>query len=245
MRISRFYLPNKKFKVGETVQLNKDQSHYALTVLRLKDQRLVEVFDGKGLQAKAQLIVQNRRSAAVLITETSSPETESPLNTILCQAISKGDRMDYTIQKCVELGVTSIQPLITENCDIKLDDNKLQKRQQQWQQIAIAACEQSNRNTIPTVLPYQNYQTWLKTQKNIKGFVLSPSANYGLKQVDNSLKRHPLHLLIGAEGGLTSTEIKQAEEIGLTEIRLGKRILRSETAGVAVLSALQLLWGDF
>ena len=153
--------------------------------------------------------------------------------------------MDYTIQKCVELGITNIQPLITENCDIHLDDKKLQKKQQQWQQIAIAACEQANRNTIPIILPYQDYQNWLKEQSQLQGFVLNPDATIGLNEVNHSLKNKPLHLLIGAEGGLTTKEVEQAITIGLTEIKLGNRILRTETAGVAVLSALQLLWGDF
>lgn len=247
MRISRFYLPSthQDYQVGASLELTKEQSHYALTVLRLKNNRIIEVFDGKGNLAQAKLNATNRRSASVLIEKISAPITESPLNTILCQAISKGDRMDYTIQKCVELGITSIQPLLTENCDIRLDENKLAKKQQQWQQIAISACEQSNRNTVPTIHPYLNYTDWLAKQKNRVGFVLNPTAKQSLKQVNPSLKNSPLHLLIGSEGGLTDKEIEQAIKHGLTDIQLGKRILRTETAGVAILSALQILWGDF
>jgi len=247
MRISRFYLPSthQDYQVGASLELTKEQSHYALTVLRLKNNRIIEVFDGKGNLAQAKLNATNRRSASVLIEKISAPITESPLNTILCQAISKGDRMDYTIQKCVELGITSIQPLLTENCDIRLDENKLAKKQQQWQQIAISACEQSNRNTVPTIHPYLNYTDWLAKQKNRVGFVLNPAAKQSLKQVNPSLKNSPLHLLIGSEGGLTDKEIEQAIKHGLTDIQLGKRILRTETAGVAILSALQILWGDF
>ena len=247
MRISRFYLPSthQDYQVGASLELTKEQSHYALTVLRLKNNRIIEVFDGKGNLAQAKLNATNRRSASVLIEKISAPITESPLNTILCQAISKGDRMDYTIQKCVELGITSIQPLLTENCDIRLDENKLAKKQQQWQQIAISACEQSNRNTVPTIHPYLNYTDWLAKQKNRVGFVLNPTAKQSLKQINPSLKNSPLHLLIGSEGGLTDKEIEQAIKHGLTDIQLGKRILRTETAGVAILSALQILWGDF
>ncbi len=247
MRISRFYLPSthQNYQVGASLELTKEQSHYALTVLRLKNNRIIEVFDGKGNLAQAKLNANNRRSASVLIEKISAPITESPLNTILCQAISKGDRMDYTIQKCVELGITSIQPLLTENCDIRLDENKLAKKQQQWQQIAISACEQSNRNTVPTIHPYLNYADWLAKQKNRIGFVLNPTAKQSLKQINPSLKDSPLHLLIGSEGGLTDKEIEQAIKHGLIDIQLGKRILRTETAGVAILSALQVLWGDF
>ncbi len=244
MRISRFYLPFN-YQVGQTLKLNKDQSHYALTVLRIKDNRKIEIFDGKGKQAQAKLIVNNRRCASVIIEEISSPLVESPLNTILCQAISKGDRMDYTIQKCVELGITAIQPLITTNCDIKLDDSKLQKKRQQWQNIAISACEQSNRNTVPNIYPHLSYVNWLQNYNHINGLVLNPYAHKGLRQVDDKFKNIPIYLLIGPEGGLTDIEIKQAIKIGLTDIKLGNRILRTETTGVAVLSALQLLWGDF
>ncbi len=247
MRISRFYLPATKqnYQLGATLALTKEQAHYALTVLRLKDNRLIEIFDGKGQQALAKLQATSRRTANILIQEISTPDTESPLNTILCQSISKGDRMDYTIQKCVELGITTIQPLLTENCDIRLNAQQLTKKQQQWQQIAISACEQSNRNTVPTIHPYLNYADWLAEQKNRTGFVLNPTAKQSLKQVSQSLKNAPLHLLIGAEGGLTEQETQQAINHGLTDIQLGKRILRTETAGVAILSALQLLWGDF
>lgn len=244
MRISRFYLP-ASYQVGQSLELNKQQSHYALTVLRLKNNRTLEVFDGKGTQATATLQTNSRRSANVIIEKIATPLTESPLNTILCQAISKGDRMDYTIQKSVELGITNIQPLITQNCDIRLDEKKLVKRQQQWQQIAISACEQSNRNTLPTIFPYQTYQQWLATNTELNGFVLNPHAKQGLNQIPSSLKTKPLHLLIGSEGGLTELEVLQAIKLGLTDIKLGNRILRTETAGIAVLSALQLLWGDF
>ncbi len=244
MRLSRFYLP-AHYQLGKTLTLNKEQAHYALTVLRLKDGRLVEVFDGQGQQALARINLTSRRTADITIEEVSSPDTESPLNTTLCQAISKGDRMDYTIQKCVELGINSIQPLITQNCDIKLSEERLVKKQQQWQQIAISACEQSNRNTLPTILPHLLYKDWLQEIETREGFVLNPNAKQGLKQVNDSIKNKPLHLLIGPEGGLSEEEIKQAIKLGLTDIQLGKRILRTETAGVAVLSALQLLWGDF
>lgn len=245
MRLSRFYVPVENYQLGKTIALNKEQSHYALTVLRLKNDRLIEVFNGKGQQALAKLKATSRRSANIMIEEVSSPNTESPLNTILCQSISKGDRMDYTIQKCVELGVTSIQPLITANCYFRLDKKKLLKKQQQWQQIAISACEQSNRNWLPIVQIHLTYPAWLEDAQNRTGFVLNPYAKKSLNQVDDSIQDKPLHLLIGSEGGLTDEEIQQAIQVGLTDIKLGNRILRTETAGVAMLSALQLRWGDF
>lgn len=244
MRIPRFYLP-KTFQEGLSISLDKSQAHYALTVLRLKDQRPVEVFDGKGNQAQAKLLVTGRKTADVLIEHCESVNTESPLQTVLLQGISKGDRMDYTIQKSVELGVTAIQPLFTERCDVKLTGDRLNKKQTQWQDIAINACEQSNRNVVPTVLPPLSYGDWLSTHTKVSGLVLSPTAEHTLQRLPSSLSEKMIYLLIGPEGGLTEEEVLQGTQKGLTSIRLGPRVLRTETASVVVLSALQTLWGDF
>ncbi len=245
MRISRFYLPSD-YQVGQTLTLSKEQAHYAITVLRLKDNRVMEVFNGKGNQALATLKHTSRRTADILITEVSNPDTESPLHTILLQGISKGDRMDYTIQKCVELGINEIRPLITQHCDVKLNEQKLVKLREHWQNIAISACEQSNRNVVPIVHPAQTYTDWLGEQDTaVAGLVLNPYAKAGLKAAPSQLAEQAIHLLIGPEGGLSDEEVKQAVQQGLTDIQLGKRILRTETAGVAVLSALQFHWGDF
>lgn len=244
MRIPRFYLP-VTFQQGKSISLDKPQAHYALTVLRLKDQRPIEVFDGKGNQAQAKLLVTGRKTADVLIEHCESINTESSLQTVLLQGISKGDRMDYTIQKSVELGVTAIQPLFTERCDVKLTGDRLDKKRTQWQDIAINACEQSNRNVVPTILPPLSYGDWLSTQTQVSGLVLSPTAKHSLQTLPSSLSEQSIHLLIGPEGGLTDDEISRGVQKGLTPIRLGPRILRTETASVAVLSALQTLWGDF
>lgn len=244
MRIPRFYLP-VTFQQGRSISLDKPQAHYALTVLRLKDQRPIEVFDGKGNQAQAKLLVTGRKTADVLIEHCESINTESPLQTVLLQGISKGDRMDYTIQKSVELGVTAIQPLFTERCDVKLTGDRLDKKRTQWQDIAINACEQSNRNVVPAVLPPLSYGDWLSAQTQVSGLVLSPTAEHSLQTLPSSLSEQSIHLLIGPEGGLTDDEISHGVQKGLTPIRLGPRILRTETASVTVLSALQTLWGDF
>ena len=244
MRIPRFYLPTT-FKEGQSIPLDKPQAHYALTVLRLKDQRPIEVFDGKGNQAQAKLVVTGRRTAEVFIEQCDAVNTESPLHTVLLQGISKGDRMDYTIQKSVELGITTIQPIFTERCDVKLTGDRLDKKQTQWQEIAINACEQSNRNVVPTVLPPLSYYDWLNAQTEVSGVVLDPTAENTLNTLPSSLPCTAIFLLIGPEGGLTDDEVLQGTQKGLTPIRLGPRILRTETAGVVILSALQTLWGDF
>jgi 16S rRNA (uracil1498-N3)-methyltransferase len=187
----------------------------------------------------------SRRTADVVIESTASPVTESPLETVLLQGISKGDRMDYSIQKAVELGVTRIQPLFTERCDVKLSGDKLDKKRRQWQDIAINACEQSNRNVVPEIAQPETYQAWLKAANAPSGLVLSPTAEHSLTTLNPSLAESPIHLLIGPEGGLTDDEVDLAVAAGLTAIQLGPRILRTETAAPVILAALQTLWGDF
>lgn len=243
MRIPRFYLP-APYQAGAKLSLEKAQVHYALNVLRLKHQRPVELFDGQGAQAQAQLHVIDRRHAEVEITAIDTINRESPLHTVLLQGISKGDRMDFTIQKATELGITTIQPLFTEHCDVKLTADKQLKRQQQWQDIAISACEQSNRNHLPTILPPITFADWLASAEHTQGLVLEPTATRSLKQLPPPTC-DPLAILIGPEGGLSEEEVALACEKGLQPIRLGPRILRTETAGLVILSALQTLWGDF
>lgn len=245
MRIPRLYLPGE-YSPERVVALSKEQVHYVLTVLRLKNQHPVEVFNGLDQQAQGTLIVTGRRSADLCIETVSQPTVESQLNTILVQGISRGDRMDTSIQKAVELGVTQIQPVFSERCDVKLDDEKLEKRRAQWQQIVISACEQSGRCRVPEILPIQTYQNWLSELDSDAAFglVLDPYASETLKTVKQPALEQPIYLLVGPEGGLTTEEVEQATEKGLTAIQLGPRILRTETAGPAILAGLQILWGD-
>lgn len=248
MRISRLFLEGD-YLANQTIPLPKEQAHYALTVLRLKNGYLIEAFNGKGLVAKGKLIVTSRRTADFAIETVEDSSNESPIHTVLVQGISKGDRMDYSIQKAVELGVSAIQPIFTERCDVKLKDDKLEKRRNQWQAIVINACEQSGRNVVPEILPIKNYQAWLDSSQNkdtsIFGLVLDPYAKDSLTTIKQPPIETPIHLLIGPEGGLTDNEVEQAKQTGFTPIQLGPRILRTETAGPAVLAILQNLWGDF
>jgi len=248
MRISRLFLEGS-YQANQTIPLPKEQAHYVLTVLRLKNNFVIEAFNGQGLLAKGKLIVTSRRTADFQIESVEETHSESPINTVLVQGISKGDRMDYSIQKAVELGVTAIQPIFTERCDVKLQDNKLEKRQAQWQAIVINACEQSGRTVVPKILPIQTYQAWLDSinqgSEEMFGLVLNPHANQSLKTVKQPLTQTPIHLLVGPEGGLTDHEVTLANNAGLTSVQLGPRVLRTETAGPAILAILQTLWGDF
>ena len=245
MRIPRLYLQGD-YVAGEVMTLTKDQAHYVLTVLRLKNQHIVDVFNGQGLQARGTLVVTSRRTADLCIESLSEPQTESPLNTVLVQSISRGDRMDTSIQKAVELGVTQIQPIFSERCEVKLNDDKLEKRRSQWQSIAISACEQSGRSQVPEILPIQPYPTWLQSIKesNPFGLVMDPYAKYNLQTLTQPALDKPIYLLVGPEGGLTEQEVEQATSIGLTAVQLGPRVLRTETAGPAILAGVQIVWGD-
>jgi 16S rRNA (uracil1498-N3)-methyltransferase len=244
MRRIRFYLP-VELSAGKIYSLDKAQSHYALNVLRLKNQQPIELFDGQGNQAEATLIITGRRSADVCIESVTQISRESPLETVLLQGISKGDRMDFTLQKSVELGVSRIQPLFTERCDVKLSNDKLEKRREHWQAVVISACEQCGRNLVPTVALPTTWENYLQNQDTLNGLVLDPSADHTFKSLPDNLAQHPLHLFIGPEGGLTDKEVEQGIEKGLTATRLGPRILRTETAGLTILAALQARWGDF
>ena len=248
MRISRLFLEGS-YQANQTIPLPKEQAHYVLTVLRLKNNFQIEAFNGHGLLAKGKLIVTSRRTADLHIESVEETHTESPLNTVLVQGISKGDRMDASIQKAVELGVTAIQPVFTERCDVKLQDDKLEKRRSQWQAIVINACEQSGRTVVPQVLPIQTYQAWLDSKNESSaptfGLVLDPYAQDSLKTVTQPTIETAIHLLIGPEGGLTENEVDAAKILGLTPVQLGPRVLRTETSGPAILAILQTLWGDF
>jgi len=254
MRIPRFYVPldgdaQSPYQAGQSFPLSKERAHYALTVLRLKDKRPVDIFDGKGTEARAILTITSRRSADLIIESVSKPQTESPLRTILLQGISKGDRMDFTIQKSAELGIHEIHPIFTEHCDVKLSENKLEKKIAHWQDIAINACEQSGRSCVPIIQPAVTLTQALQQPTSISGLVLDPYATLSLttlpKTSNDAFSKHPIHILIGPEGGLSEQEVEQAVQQGLTAIQLGPRILRTETAGLTILSALQTLYGDF
>lgn len=243
MRISRFYLP-LDLSTGAVLELNKEQAHYALTVLRMKDGFQLEVFDGKGNFAAATLQVLGRREANVVLGEVCTATNESPLQTVLLQGISRGDRMDYSIQKAVELGVTAIQPLFTERCEVKLKGDKLNKRRSQWQSIVVNACEQSGRAFVPEVLPLLTLDEFWQQNANIQGIVCDPYAKQTLAQMTSPTTEQALHILVGPEGGLSEDEVGQAVQHGCTAVQLGPRILRTETAGPSMLAIAQSLWGD-
>lgn len=238
----RFYLP-ENLSVGQTVAL-PDNIVRHLNVLRVRPNENITLFDGKGKAHAAQLTVLEKRRAEAEILHEDTTDNESPLNITLIQSISSGDRMDFTLQKSVELGVIAIQPVISERCIVRLDGERAAKRLARWQEIVISACEQSGRNTVPPVLPIIGYREALDKMPS-ESTKLIMSINRARKLADIRQPSGAIVFMVGPEGGWTEQEEQQAFEAGFQAVTLGKRILRTETAPLAALAAMQTLWGDF
>ncbi|HID8630323.1 TPA: 16S rRNA (uracil(1498)-N(3))-methyltransferase [Neisseria meningitidis] len=238
----RFHLP-ENLSVGQTVALPENIVRH-LNVLRVRPNENITLFDGKGKAHAAQLTVLEKRRAEAEILHEDTTDNESPLNITLIQSISSGDRMDFTLQKSVELGVTAIQPVISERCIVRLDGERAAKRLARWQEIVISACEQSGRNTVPPVLPIIGYREALDKMPS-ESTKLIMSINRARKLGDIRQPSGAIVFMVGPEGGWTEQEEQQAFEAGFQAVTLGKRILRTETAPLAALAAMQTLWGDF
>lgn len=238
----RFHLP-ENLSVGQTVAL-PDNIVRHLNVLRVRPNENITLFDGKGKAHAARLTVLEKRRAEAEILHEDTTDNESPLNITLIQSISSGDRMDFTLQKSVELGVTAIQPVISERCIVRLDGERAAKRLARWQEIVISACEQSGRNTVPPVLPIIGYREALDKMPS-ESTKLIMSINRARKLGDIRQPSGAIVFMVGPEGGWTEQEEQQAFDAGFQAVTLGKRILRTETAALAAIAAMQTLWGDF
>ena len=212
-------------------------------VLRLNAGDSITLFNGTGNDFDATLQAIGKRHAECHITAQRQPENESALNITLVQAVSSGERMDFTLQKSVELGVRAIQPIISERCVVRLSGERAEKRVQRWQDIVIAACEQSGRSIVPTVLPIVSFSDYLRQMPPELHLMMSLRRATTLRGIAPAPQT--LRLMIGPEGGWTPAEEQAALEAGVQTITLGKRVLRTETASLAALAAMQVLWGDF
>lgn len=227
---------------GATISLSEFSSHHLLRVLRLQVGAALILFNGSGGEYQSRLIEMRKNQAVVLIGEWQDPQTESKLHIHLGQGISRGERMDYAIQKSVELGVFAITPIMTERSEVKFSKESLQRRLQHWQQIAISAGEQSGRCSIPVIHAPQLLKDWIM---QAQGITLICDPHVAAAHIATLKKEIPIHLLIGAEGGFTDGEVKQAIAQGFQSFSLGPRILRTETAPVVALTLLQSLLGTF
>ncbi|OOH90560.1 16S rRNA (uracil(1498)-N(3))-methyltransferase [Pasteurellaceae bacterium 15-036681] len=242
MRIPRIYHP--ELLAGKThCILSEDATNHVGRVLRMSEGADLLLFDGSNYIFNAVIKTVSKKQIEVEIISSELDDRESNLPIHLGQVISRGDRMEFTIQKSVELGVTTITPLWSERCGVKLDGERQDKKIQQWQKIAIAACEQCGRNIVPEIRPIMKLTDWSKEKDGMLKLNLHPRAKYTIKSLPN-VPKEGVRLLIGSEGGLSAEEIAMTETEGFTEVLLGKRILRTETASLATITALQILYGD-
>jgi len=225
---------------GANLDLPAPAAHHVARVLRLREGEAVTLFDGRGGEYDAKVYMPGRGQVVAKVGGKHEIERESPLAVTLVQAVSAGEKMDYTIQKAVELGVATIQPVLTANSVVRLAGERATKRLEHWQRIAVAACEQCGRNRVPEVrapLPLERYRPEAEATK----LLLSPLAGKGLRE----LSKAPLILAVGPEAGFAEEEEAQLERAGFVPVRLGPRLLRTETAALAALAALNALHGDF
>jgi 16S rRNA (uracil1498-N3)-methyltransferase len=239
----RFYCPGE-LAIPAQILLPEEAAHHAARVLRLREGDAIVLFNGKGGEYEARISRIDKRQVEVRILAWHDTERESPLQTVLAQALSSGEKMDYTLQKAVELGICAIQPLESERSVVRLAGERAQKRIAHWQGVVVAACEQCGRNRVPAVSPLVPLLDWLSEQEGMGlRLMLSPTANLTLRELPRP--SGPVTLLAGPEGGLSPGEAQAAEGCGFIPVRLGGRVLRTETAALAALAAMQALWGDF
>ena len=239
MRLSRFFI-STPLSLGQH-ELPETQAHYIARVLRHGVGDAVQLFDGSGLEYLGQLIEVGKKTVRVELTEQLPGLAESPLQVHLGQGLSRGERMDWAIQKATELGVAQITPIISERCEVRLKDERADKLLSRWQQVAISACEQCGRSTLPVIHPPMLLADWLQQVQADLKLVLHPVA----EPLASHAKPQTLAFLIGPEGGLNDAEVTQAVNQNFHAARLGPRVLRTETAAAVALSVAQQLWGDF
>jgi 16S rRNA (uracil1498-N3)-methyltransferase len=230
----------QELRAGAKIGLPAAAAHHVARVLRLREGETVTLFDGRGGEYGAKVFMPGRGHVVAEVGEKRAIERESPLAVTLVQAVSAGEKMDYTIRKAVELGVAAIQPVFAEKSVVRLAGERAAKRLEHWQRVAIAACEQCGRNRVPLVrepLPLARYRPEAAATK----LLLSPLAGKGLRE----LSKAPLILAVGPEAGFAEEEEAQLERAGFVPVRLGPRVLRTETAALAALAALNALHGDF
>jgi 16S rRNA (uracil1498-N3)-methyltransferase len=242
MRLNRIYTPSP-LASGNDIALTPAGANHVARVLRMRVGETIAVFDGKGGEYRAELVRIEGNHVTVRIGDHIAGTPESPLKITLVQGISRSERMDWALQKATELGVNTIAPVITSRSVVRLDDKQSAKKQEHWTNIVIGACEQSGRSHVPQVLAPISLRQYLQEhRKDGIRLVLSPTGPSALAGLASMSTR--VELLIGPEGGLDDEEIERAENAGFVPVRLGPRVLRTETAAVTALTVLQAMWGD-
>ncbi|MFN3750233.1 MAG: 16S rRNA (uracil(1498)-N(3))-methyltransferase [Thiobacillus sp.] len=242
MSTPRFYL-DMALAPGARFGLPPGPARHAARALRLAPGDTVTLFNGRGGEYAARVERIHKEEVAVAVTGHIDVERESRLRVLLAQGISSGERMDYTLQKTVELGVSAIQPIAARRSIVKLAGERSERRVAHWQGVVASACEQCGRNQVPEVAPPLPLADWLGTQPRARLLYLSPLAEARL--ADLPAPAGVDCLVAGPEGGFEADEVAMLVAAGAIPVRLGPRVLRTETAALAALAAMQTLWGDF
>lgn len=241
MRTPRFFQPSSLSAETE-IDLDDNAVQHIARALRMREGEAIELFCGDGYRYPATLVSVEKRKVRARIDAQIPSASESPLKISIGQSISRGERMDYAVQKATETGMFEMTPLLSERCEVKLNAERQQKRQRHWQQIAISACEQSGRCAVPEINEISSLQDWCSNVEADLKLVLHHHTEAPLAALD--FTPSSVALLIGPEGGLTESEVEQALAAGFKPLALGPRVMRTETAPVAAQSILHYLWGD-
>jgi len=247
MRSMRLFV-EQPLTVGQQVTLDEKRSHYLQHVLRAAVGNSITVFDGSGRDYLARIETLQKKSLQLSITGAADPLqhiAESPLRSVLAIAISKGERMDWIMQKATELGITAIQPLISQHMALKMDAARAEKKQRHWQGVVVSACEQCGRSVVPQVAAARKLTDWLDSSRGDLKLIFTPGGE-SFSSIAEAQPCPPaeVSILIGAEGGFSEAEMTQAKQCDFVGIGFSPRILRTETAPVVALTLLQQRWGD-
>ncbi len=241
--VSRVFVDQPLRVDAGPITLAQDKRHHLTTVLRLGAGAAIKLFNGDGHEYAARIDQANRKTLTVVVESRATPIRESRLDVTLVQAVARGDRMDFALAKAVELGVTRIQPVFTIRGQVRLDDERLAKKELHWQRLVESAAEQSGRLVCPAIAPTLELTDILSrpVESGRSYLMLAPTASHSINHMPAAQQ---VTLLIGPESGLSPEEIERAAASGWQALTLGPRILRTETAGMAALAALQTVWGD-
>ena len=242
MGIPRIYEPQETLAPGAGVSLSEDGANHVGRVLRMEPGERIILFNGNGIDYTAEIQSADKKKVTAEIISQAEVKNESPLYLHLAQVISRGERMEFTLQKSVELGVSEITPLISSRCGVRLAADRLDKKHEQWRKIIISACEQCGRATIPKLNPAADLDKYLSEATDDLCLNLNPYASDSIR--DLKISGRKVRLLIGSEGGLSDEEIQLAQKCGYHDVLLGPRVLRTETASLAAISVIQAYFGD-
>ncbi|WP_455200463.1 16S rRNA (uracil(1498)-N(3))-methyltransferase [Kaarinaea lacus] len=246
MRIPRIYQATP-LKTGESILLDAQAATHVARVLRLKQHDQIIVFNGQGGEYTGVIEAIDKRSVKIVLQDYHQPLTESPLHISLLQGISRSERMDYTLQKSVELGVSELYPVTTQHISIHLDETRARKKHAHWQGVVNSACEQSGRNLVPRVHELTSLQDCVEQISTVAEqtmLVLDHRANTTMNSVNITENKH-ITIVVGPEGGLSDDEREWLVGKGFIGVSMGPRVLRTETAALAAIAVMQSLWGDF